>query len=390
MVVLLFISFSAGIFVGQQQEEPIIIVRQLFNKETEPRVLTKKINFSIFWDTWDLIKDKYVEQPVSETKLFYGAMAGSVAALGDPYSVFLEPEVAKEFTQELSGELEGIGAEVGIRKNYVTIIAPLPDTPASRAGLMPGDIVYTIDGIETKGMSLDYAVSLIRGKKGTDVKLSIIRDGFSEPKDIIITRDVIDIISVNWEMKENNIAYIKVSHFNSDTSKDFKKAVKDIVLQNPKAIILDLRNNPGGYFNTAIDIANYWIDDGIIVREQFSEGEETKYSAQNSAVLNDYKTVVLVNRGSASSSEIVAGALQDNKKAAIMGEQTFGKGSVQALSSLSDGSAVKLTVAKWLTPKGNQIDEIGITPDVEVELTGEDIDAGRDPQLDKAMELLSY
>jgi carboxyl-terminal processing protease len=346
------------------------------------------VDFNLFWEVWSLVQKNYVHQPVTDTKLFYGALSGLVFALDDPYSVFFDPEMAEKFQQELEGTFSGIGAELGIKERQLTIIAPLPDTPAARAGLKAGDKILLIDGKETTEMALDYAVSLIRGQEGTEVTLTIWREGWERPQDFKITRGKIEIASVKWEMK-GDIAYIEINHFNEDTSGRFNQAVNELITKNPKGLVLDLRNNPGGFLSTAVEVAGEWIEKNVVVIEQRDDGEKNEEKSDGLARLQGLKTVVLINEGSASASEIVAGALQDYGKATLVGKKTFGKGSVQNLEPLSDGSAVKITVAEWLTPKGRHIDKEGITPDVEVDLTEDDYNANRDPQLDKAIEILN-
>ncbi len=359
------------------------------NKEELPDYLKKDVNFSLFWQVWNKIQQQYIDRPVAETKLLYGSMSGLVNSLDDPYSVFLPPEPAKEFNDDLQGKLEGIGAEIGIRDNILTVVSPLSDSPAEKAGLKAKDRIVEIDGEETEDMSINQAVAKIRGEKGTQVKLKVFRESINDFKEINITRDVIQIESVEWEMLENNLAYIEVTNFNEDTSRRFNEAVENIILQNPKGIILDLRYNPGGYLDKAVDLASYWVDSGeVVVKEEFSDGTKNTYVSVGPTSLKDYPTVVLVNEGSASASEIVAGALQDYDLGYVMGEKTFGKGSVQMLEDLSDGSALKLTVARWLTPQDRQIDVKGIEPDQKVELTEEDWNNERDPQLKAAEDYL--
>lgn len=386
--------FSAGLLYGAKNGILINnLVRvgtgKVLNKDITPKQYLQDVSFSLYWDLWDTIQKRYYDfKNVKEVDMFYGSLAGMVAALNDPYSVFLSPQVNEEFTDELSGKFEGIGAEIGIRKDQLTIIAPLPDTPAFRAGLKIGDKILAIDGIDTQGMALDKAVSLIRGEKGTKVKLTIATASDNEIKDVEIVRDTINIISVTWEQKDNQTAYIKISYFNEDTFERFRQAVAEALKNNPKNIILDLRGNPGGFLDTAVKIASYWVDNQPVVLEKLYDGSITTFPAVGKPVLKDKKTYILINGGSASASEIVAGALQDYNLATIVGEQSFGKGSVQDLVNFVDGSAVKLTVAKWLTPKSNAIDQVGITPDVVVEMTSDDYDENRDPQLDKVLELI--
>lgn len=361
---------------------------EIKNEKKVSEYLSKDIDFNLFWEVWNLAKNNYVHQPVRDTELFYGALSGIISSLGDPYSVFFDPETAADFKQELEGTFSGIGAELGIKKNQLTIIAPLPDTPAERVGLKAGDQILSIDGRDTTDMALDYAVSIIRGEKGTDVTLTIWREGWDKIKDFEITRDKIEVASVKWEMKDD-IAHIEINHFNEDTSRRFNQAVIELLAKNPKGLILDLRNNPGGFLNTAVEIAGEWIPNDVVVIEQMDDGKKSEERSEGLARFQNLKTVVLVNQGSASASEIVAGALQDYEKAVLLGEKTFGKGSVQNLEPLPDGSAVKITVAEWLTPKGRLIDKEGIVPDMEILLTEDDYNANRDPQMDKAIEIIN-
>jgi len=391
---LIIISFFVGLIVGISNSEEINSPKDQSGKvinqgAKQPEYLSQDINFKLFWQVWDLIKDKYVESDINEVDMFYGAQMGLVASLRDPYSVFLVPEIAEDFTEELKGKFEGIGAEIAIKKDRLTIISPLPDSPAEKAGVRAGDKILAIDDLDTAGMSSSKAVTLIRGDKGTEVNLTILhKDNTQEV--ITIIRDKIQYASVKYELLENDtIAYIKVSHFNEDTEELFNKAVNNVINSNIDSIILDLRNNPGGFLTTAISMANNWVEDGVIVKEKSRErSQDQSFSANKQSKLKDKKTIVLVNGGSASASEIVAGALQDYGLATILGETTFGKGSVQDLTKLSDGSSVKLTIAKWFTPNDRSISEEGIVPDLEIELTNENYNNDLDPQLDKAIEIL--
>ncbi len=398
VIILITISFFIGIIVGLNKKIGGVSaggsdnssLGRVLNADNLPDYLTKDVNFKNFWKVWDIIKNKYIDRNnITDAQLFYGALKGSVAALEDPYSVFLNPDNSKEFSDELQGKFEGIGAEIGIREDKLAIIAPLEDSPAEKAGLKPLDKVVAIDDRDTTGLSLDEAVKLIRGPKGTQVNLMIARDGLGDLQKITITRDTIKIKSVKYENK-SGLAYLKLSNFNSDTNGAFQEAVNEVLKNNPRGVILDLRNNPGGYLDTAVAIAGFWVDKGqLVVKEEFNDPSlNQEYPAAGSAQLKSYKTVILVNGGSASASEIVAGALQDYDLATVVGEQTFGKGSVQELEKLSDGSSIKITIARWLTPQGRTIDKNGITPDVEVKLTEEDYKNNQDPQLKKALELL--
>ncbi len=389
VVILILSSFTLGALVSQRQiffSSSFKLVNQGFlNNKTD-----EKIDFSLFWQVWNFIRDNYVDQPVDEQKLFYGALSGIVASLEDPHSVFLEPETAKKFSQELAGDLEGIGAEVGIKKNQLIIIAPLPESPAEKVGLRPADKILKIDDQETQMMALDEAINLIRGKAGTQVRLTIGREGWTEPKEFTITREKIHFKTVKWEKREGNIILLTVSNFNEDTEAEFNLAAKQILNQAPKGIILDLRNNPGGFLDTAVRLASFWVEEGqVVVKEKFSNSLISDHRSSGPAYFKDYKTIILVNQGSASGSEIVAGALQDYGLATLVGKKTYGKGSVQTLEELKDGSAIKLTIAKWLTPRDRSIEEEGIKPDVEVDLTEDDYNNNKDPQLDKAVEIIN-
>ena len=359
-----------------------------------PAYLSRDVDFSLFWQVWDYIHQNYLERPVSDTKLFYGALQGMVAGLDDPYSVFMDPDTAKSFSGELEGTFDGIGAEIGMKDGKLTIIAPLPGTPADRAGLKPGDTILAIDTTDTTGMAVDYAVSLIRGRKGTSVSLIIQRAGEPAPRTIKLRRARIDVPMVSGELKslpeaKGQVAYIKLSHFAEETDVRFREVWATMSGKGPKGIILDLRNDPGGYLTQAIAIAGHWVAKGAVVKEQLQPPDFRVHQSEGPGDLAGIPTVVLVNQGSASASEIVTGALQDYKLGTVVGEQTFGKGSVQDLDQLSDGSFLKLTIAKWFTPKGRSIDKNGLKPDIEVKFTKEDVDAGKDPQLARALELLA-
>lgn len=367
---------------------------KVLNKDKKrPEFLSDDVDFGLFWDVWDILANKYVDKPISETDLFYGALNGLVNSVGDPYTVLFNPEQFSEFERELmNGEFEGIGAEIGIKNGVLTVISPLPESPAEQAGLKPGDKIIAVDGMDTSSMTLDFAVQNIRGEGGTTVTLLVMRGDNTVPFDIPITRDTIVVHSVRFEVKPfqgENIGYIKLLQFNDTVMSELDVAIAELLAQNVDKVILDMRNNPGGFLNVAVDVANEWVTNDPVVIERRGDGGERKYRAGLRSRLKGMKTIVLVNQGSASASEIVAGALQDYAFATIVGEQTFGKGSVQVIETLDDGSALKLTVSKWFTPNGRGIDEEGITPDIVVELTEDDYNNDNDPQLDKALELLA-
>lgn len=366
---------------GEVEQMKVLKLNRLLNRSDE-------IDFEQFWDVWDKIKSKYVKKDIKDTDLFYGAVQGLVYALGDPYSLYFPPKAADEFAKDLSGELEGIGAEVGIKNQQLMIVAPLANTPAERAGLRPGDKILQIGEEITLGMDVNTAVSKIRGEAGTEVTLLIEREGWTEPKEIKIIRAKISVPSVTFEMKNNEVGYFRILQFNEDTQRQFDKGIKDFFNKGGKKIILDLRNNPGGYLDQSIKMASEWIEKGVIVSEKGNDGNSQDHESLGYARLENIKTIILINGGSASASEIVAGALQDNKKATIIGTKTFGKGSVQDFEMFPDGSALKLTVAEWYTPNGRNINKEGIVPDIEVVEEWDKEKVGEDVMIDKALELL--
>lgn len=395
LVVGISVSFAVGYYYGTKSSVPVELSQQeqkqgelLAKDKPVPAYLSKDVDFSLLWDVWKRVKKDYIVKDAADTKLFYGALAGVVSSLGDPYSVFFDPETSKKFDESLAGSFEGIGAEIGMKKNQLVIVAPLPGSPAEKAGLRSGDMIASINKKDTTGMAVDVAVNLIRGKKGTTVALTLYREGEKKVRDVVITRDMIKIASVTSKFRDDGIAVIKISHFNQDTEGAFKDAVTQVLSKRSNGIILDMRNNPGGYLDTAVQIAGYWVDGKTVVIEQYNDKKQDTYNARVRAAFSDIPTVVLVNEGSASASEIVAGALQDYDKATLVGKKTFGKGSVQDLQHLKDGSSIKLTIAKWLTPKGRSINEEGIKPDIEVTMSDSDYEKNKDPQFDKALEIL--
>ena len=377
IIVILFV-FSLGFWFGKSQ-----IVCSVCPPED--------LDFSLFWEAWKTIEEKYVDkEKIDVQEMIYGAIAGMIKSLDDPYTVFLKPDDSKRFIEDVKGTFEGVGMEIGIRNNQLQVIAPLEGTPAQKAGLRSGDKIIKIDGESTIDMTIDQAVNLIRGTKGTKVILTVFREEWSETRDIEITRDSIDIPSLKLEIREDKIAYLKLYHFSEKAGYDFSQAAVKILASEAEAIILDLRNNPGGYLEIAQDIAGWFLEkQEIVVIEDFGEDREQKqFLAKGNARLANYPLVVLINQGSASGSEILAGALRDNKQAIIIGQTSFGKGSVQELIRLKQGSSIKITIAKWLTPKGDLITDIGLEPDIKVEITDQDFEQEKDPQLDKALETI--
>lgn len=371
--------FGAGFYVGQKQ-----VLCPILPPST--------VDFSLFWDAYNKLHENFISpETITDQKIMYGAIEGMTNSLNDPYTAFFNPQEAKTFQQDLAGSFDGIGVEVGVKKGQLTIIAPLNDMPGEKAGLKAGDIIVKIDGKTTADVSIDQAVALIRGKKGTSVTLTIFRDGFADTKDITIVRDTIKVDSINWEMKEGNVAYISIHQFDQSLSADFKKVAFEVVSGGAKKIVLDLRNNPGGYLEVSQEIAGWFLSpDQVVTIEDFGKSKEQQiYKAQGSGAFARYPIVVLINRGSASASEILAGALRDNRGVQLVGEKSFGKGSVQEVIGLRDNkSFLKVTIAKWLTPKGISISEVGLAPDVKIEVTESDSTANKDPQLEKALEII--
>ncbi len=346
------------------------------------------MDFSLFWEAYKELQDIFVnEELLNDQNIVYGAIRGMTASLDDPYTIFLSPEEARTFLESVDGHFEGVGMEIGIRKEQLQVIAPLEGTPAKKAGFMAGDKIISIDGVSTIDLTIDQAVGLIRGPKGTDVVLTIYRLSWEELRDITVTRGVIEIPSLSWELKEGNIAYIQLYQFSRLASGDFRKAAYEIINSEADRIILDLRNNPGGYLDISIELAGWFLDrDEVVVIEEFRDKQEQIHKSRGTGLFKDYRIVVLINQGSASASEILAGALRDNRGALLIGEKSFGKGSVQQLESLTGGSSLKITIAEWLTPNGDLITDIGLEPDIMVDFTEEDYLDDKDPQLQRAIE----
>lgn len=383
---LILLIFGTGFYYGKSQI-PTPPPQGIINAELGKPAGT---DFSLFWEAWKVLEEKFVDPAkIDYKKMLFGAVSGMANALGDPYTVYLAPSDSKIFKEDVSGEFQGVGMEIGLKNSQLIVIAPLAGTPAERAGLRAGDKIIKVDGVLTQNMATEEAVKIIRGQKGTEVVLTIFREGWQDVKDFKIIREAIEIPSLKWEIKENDIAYIQIYHFSEAARLAFRKAAVDIVNSPAKKIILDLRNNPGGYLEIAQDIAGWFLaKEQIVTIEDFGGKKESEqYKAPGPSLLLSYPTVVLINKGSASASEILAGALRDNRGIKLIGEKSFGKGSVQELKDLQEGS-LKVTIARWLTPQGNLIAEVGLEPDVAVEITEEDLNAGKDPQLDKAIEII--
>lgn len=357
-----------------------------------PDAIKQKVNFGEYWDLWNGLKDKFYKQPVDDAELFYGSLEGMAASLKDPYTVFFRPKDAEEFSKEIAGTFSGIGAEIGIKHDALVVVHALPDTPAARAGLRTLDAILAIDGVSTSGMAVDAAVGKIRGPKGTEVKLTLLR-GAGAPFEVKIVRDNIQIKSVTWKMETApggaKVAHVSLTQFNGDTQGLLDQAIREFLGEKPAGVILDMRGNPGGYFDAAVSVAGEWVTNDVIAYQKYKDGSQQEFRSRGKARLAGTPTVVLINEGSASATEIVTGALQDAGVATVVGEKSFGKGLVQDLENFPDGSSLKITVAQWTTPKGRFINEIGIIPDVLVSFNEDDYNADRDPQLDAALRLFA-
>lgn len=370
------VTFTLGFLFSKLN--PNISIGAIGSKTSQTQDLSE------YWRVNDLLHSRF-DGDISSDKQAQGAIAGMVASLGDPYTTFLTADQANELTNDLKGNLKGVGIEVGIKNDKLTVIAPIDGAPASRAGIKAGDVIVAVNDEETSSMSLDTAVSKIRGEKGSEVRLTIIR-GSSSPKEFKITRDEITVNSVKSEMREGGIGLIKISRFGDDTVEQVEKAARYLKQGGAKAVVVDLRDNPGGYLEGAVDITSEFLKEGVIVEQRSKREKDIVHRAKPGGQLTDLPVVVVINGGSASASEIMAGALRDNNRATLVGEKTFGKGSVQQLFELKGGTAVKITVAHWYTPKGVNIAKEGIKPDIEVKQSTEDYNADRDPQLERALE----
>ncbi|MDP3725054.1 MAG: S41 family peptidase [Nanoarchaeota archaeon] len=331
---------------------------------------------TLVWDALRIAKDKYVHiNDVKEEDFLYGAIEGIIGALGDPYSTFFRPEDAKKFDEDIRGNFGGIGAEIGKKEGELIIVAPLKGNPAEAAGLKAKDKIVKIDDTFAADLSVEEAVKIIRGEIGTKVGLLIMREGWDRPRDFEIARANIVLPTLDWEMlkapgeEEANVAYIALHSFNGNASQAFNDAVFQALFRGTKGVILDLRNNSGGFLDVAVDIAGHFLERGeMVTGEKFRSGEVRKLISRGNGSLRNLPVVVLVNGGSASASEILAGALRDQNGAILVGEKTFGKGSVQELETLKDGSTLKISTAEWITPNGNSINKVGLAPDVEIKL----------------------
>ena len=396
------VVFGGGYFLGVkgykvqiEASKTIKVIRELPPDKSD-------VDFSLFWKVWDTLATRYFDKSkINQKSMVYGAIAGMVSAIGDPYTVFLPPNDNKVVNEDLSGSFEGIGIEIGFRGNQLTVVSPLPDSPAEKAGIKAGDFIVGIkDEVKkvdrgTVGISLPDAVKIIRGSAGTKVTLLLTRDGVEEPIMVSVERAKLNVPSVTLDYvgKEKNIAHLRIIKFGGSTLTEWDKKVSEIYLnKNTKGVVLDLRNNPGGYLDGAVDIAGEFLKTGSVgVIEEDANGVKNEFKTQRIGKLTKVPLVVLVNGGSASASEILAGALKDNKRAKVVGEKTFGKGSIQEPLDFSGGSGIHITIAKWLTPAGVWVNDKGpasqggLIPDVEIKL---DENSKTDNQLEETVKLL--
>ena len=383
-------AYRLGLGEGLQQTRNIVI--QNVSDIEVPDQVQEKADFSIFWETWNVINAKHPEGKSTDPQsLVYGAIQGMIESLDDPNTNFFSPEDSIKFTEDIKGRFSGVGMEIGIREEKLIVIAPLSKSPAEQAGLQAGDVISKIDGESTEGTTIEEGVKKIRGPEGTTVTLTIIREGLETPLEISVVRDNIEVPALEIKELEDGISLMSIYNFNANIPFLFRTSMLKDAFSETEGIILDLRNNPGGFLDVAVDVADWFLEkDVLIVTERFSSGEEERFMSRKDGVLKDIPVVILVNEGSASASEILAGSLRVNRGIQLVGEQTFGKGTVQELEKLSDGSSLKVTVAQWLLPDGSLIEGDGLVPNIVVPEKPEPNEEGEiiDPQLDRALEIL--
>lgn len=399
-VILLSGAFSGGFIVGHLMPSngQLPFSNEIPTPYLTPTVVPEQQNatpselqtlFVPFWETWNIIHDQYVDQPVDDVKLMQGAINGMMESLGDTHSTYMDPNTFESANAELAGSYEGIGAYVDTTADYLTIISPMPGSPAEKAGLQNGDKIIKIDGEDMTGVDGELARRKVLGPAGSTVVLTVSRKDATELLEFSITRDKIVVKSATGKMLENDIAYVQVNTFGDNTTSELIATLTELMAQNPKGLVLDLRNNGGGYLHTSVEVVSQFLSDGVVLYEKFGDGKQNEFKVLPGGLATQIPMVVLINEGSASASEITAGALQDYGRAKLIGVVSYGKGSVQNWVPLSDNQgAVRVTIAKWYTPNDNTIDGKGLTPDVYVTMTEEDYKANLDPQLDAAVETL--
>lgn len=381
--------FVFGIYIGFQKRPAVERVKGVFNKEKIEVV--SAVDFDPFWKVWNILDEKHPKASlIGDRDRVWGAVEGLASSLKDPYTTFFPPEEAKTFEETINGEFGGIGIEIGMKSGVLTVIAPLKDSPAYKVGMKSGDKILKIDKTPTDNISIDKAVVLIRGEKGSEVVLTIFREGEKTTREIKIVRDIIKIPTIETEQK-GDVFIIRLFNFSAASPELFREALQKFVDAKAPKLILDLRDNPGGFLEASIDLASWFLPAGrpVVIEKIGKVGEEKIYRSRGYNIFNEnLRMIILINGGSASASEILAGALREHGIATLVGEKTFGKGSVQELVKVTDNTSLKVTIAEWLTPNKIKISENGLVPDYEVKITPEDIEKGRDPQLAKALELL--
>jgi carboxyl-terminal processing protease len=388
-IVIFALVFASGFYFGEKSVSGRAEI-SLSNMKTPPGVET---DFDPFWKAWAVINEKFVtkkKMPTDQEKV-WGAISGLTKSLGDPYTVFFPPVESKAFAEDIKGEFGGVGMEVGLRDELLTVVSPLKDSPAEHAGIKAGDRILKIDDKPTNDMAVDEAVKLIRGEKGTAVKLVISRNGDAKLLEFSVVRDTINIPTIDTKLREDGIFVISLYSFSENSPNLFTKALREFVTSGSDKLVLDLRGNPGGYLEAAVDMASWFLPAGkVIVREDMGKNQEEQvYRSKGYDIFSDrLKMAVLINRGSASASEILTGALSEHGKAIVVGERSFGKGSVQELVKITPETSLKVTIARWLTPNGTSISEGGITPSIVATTTEKDFISGRDTQMEAAVEIL--
>ena len=392
VLILVMGSFSGGFIAGHVAPAGLFArlpaipgLAPTSTSVTSATPADKQALFSPFWESWDLLHQNYVDQPLDDTKLMQGAIRGMLGSLGDSHTLYMDPSQYTQANTQLAGAYDGIGAWVDASGDYLAIVSPMKGSPAEKAGLKPQDKIIKIDGVDQAGIPGDLVIQKVMGKAGTDVTLTILRAG-QDPFDVKVTRAHITVPTVEGKMLGSGVAYVALNTFGDNTADDLHNTLKDLMAQNPKGLILDLRNNGGGYLDTAIKVVSEFSDKGVVVYEKYGDGKLDEHDVIPGGLATKIPMVVLINEGSASASEITAGALQDDGRAKLVGVTSYGKGSVQNWIGLSNNQgAVAITIAKWLTPLKRTIDHIGLTPDVVAKITKDDYAAGRDPQLDAAI-----
>ncbi len=385
LTAIIIAVFVFGIYLGYNERPEAKKIMGLLGKDTPPQLA--QFDFGSFWKAWNVIETRYVAlNEVNRQEMIWGAIHGLVGSLGDPYSVFFPPQEAEIFQTSVRGDFEGVGMEIGIKNKILTVIAPLKNSPASKAGIKAGDKIIKINDILTTDLTVEKAVTMIRGQKGTKVNLSVMRDGSSEPLAFELTRDVVEIPVLDTDKRSDGIFVITLYNFSARSSDEFRGALREMVKSGSSRLVVDLRGNPGGYLESAVDIASWFLPAGkAVTKEKLNIGEGDVFRSKGYNIFNKLPMVILIDKGSASASEILAGALQEYGIAKLVGEQSYGKGSVQQLFDITDKSSLKLTIAQWLTPNGKSISKEGLKPDIEVKLTEKD---KTDKQMEKAIEVV--